>query len=1504
MPSNPLSLLENLLPRDAAQQARLSEVEGIADEQLLIHRRSLPILTTQLADSRPPWAAGLQVDRVIGPIADQFGRDTFFDIFRRVRQVRFVRTAGGAPFLAVPLFQLSIGGLGSTTSTVNLGAGSFWIATNLLASPADAGVYTGLRIAGGRIQFDSPVSIAGDEVIVPAGIGCRVTLELNPPPQPAGTGPGRDVRESAFQPPRNVAIVVAASSATLTVNDSASLRVYGQSVSFNPFSAPATYLPIFNRVKIPLQPMPSQFTVGVVQSNSLRPDGTAPITGGGWALPAARIAPADLGEASGVGALMLELGEGLSATWTGQTEPVPLGPTILFLDEARLATASATAHAYDVAQHPALPGVMGRGRIALLWNHTFPVTYFADARGSEAVYTFARFRTSLEQPVDVNGDRVSIDAIAGVIFIENDQGKFLWLAGTITMPEGSRGLAFSLTNAVLHASLPLSFNMLARYDGTTASEGVLALGYLLARIYPSLPDPYATNASSSRERGFGQLYSFAGWTPTNAGVQFFIPPTQALSLGERRIPGGRMDTVGLSETPPTPATTPGGSGCLGLGLFGSRVAQSTVFDPASEHGPARRRLADALAFEAVPRLILLDLSTNISQLGVALRLPIEQRDSFRTDPPKPLTVRGLDLAIDGRMLTLLTLPAVQWEPVRSLPVPDDPAFPPQLRFANSGVPSLVDVPSVNLVPVTPEAALGTIIDNFKGPNPRPSRARFTLPFGMIGSAVLQRPGPGGGALVSETRPTSPDGLVGEHQLRIDARDPSLPAGQTPALPGFAVQLPNAIPSDGSPGPRSILGTSVSNIFNGYLGNGGTRPLVPVTRIDLSGYGESLFSGWINPTDDETQVSKADFKVMIGRTAHEVVQVRSILCPYHVPVVRTVTIERRNNAAITRHDSGWIPAGDGAYQFRAGSGIVTHPGVVQRIINVSHIRETGERITRAGIEYAAVYYQGDLVLDGSARPVPVKQHFGWVKIGTTPLTAAAYAALLADTSPLCGPLDTTIQIGGGRQAMRLHRVGVGVTQISGGPQFVMGAWGGLMFPPGGGDWSILQAADTSGAPQPVPQDEGLPLIRANGAGTPYRFAQPSDLGRESTPVRDYGILHSTGTQRAFFRRPKIEPGNLSRISSTERPVIADPYVMATALGPFPRQADAIPFPAAPWALAIDNTGNYKLETSSPTFPAGIGRRTMKQAGSVKSDLDYGTSVVTYQVDTAQPIPWRFALTNAKSIMNSTAMGDMITLNADIAAQAGVETVFNNPKLALGGALDIVQDLLTILEDLGITGTMRTVMTNEWSIEVTVTVPFVDPMGEDLQIPPLVPNPTVKFSDTGVSVGIEVWPDASSASFEIEGTPMFAVQSIPGLYVIAIISFEIEMSTETGVHYKLLIGFGVAYSLEAGPFELEGLIAITFFAIWGDTAVGYGIGFLVKVSAEIAPIVAVELTLEGRLARIMLAQGTPDETVFGVAKLTFAIEVSIFLVLSISFEFEATQVNRVRGSLPESAIPAIV
>ncbi len=1519
-------LLEDLVPADTAQNVHFDALQVALDagtgdtsastealERLLVSRRTLPVMTTQFAASLPDWSAGLKIDKVIGPIPDRLGREVWFDVFRSTRQVRFVRNPGAAPFLSLPMVQLGAMRFGGATVTsIKIGKGSLWLATRLLAAAAPDGVYTGLRITGGTLRFGQPVAVPGDEVVVPLGVVCDLVIETDPPATPGGAGPGQDVRDAAFLPPRKVTFRIDGAAAVVTLDDAAALRLYGQEVKLEPAGGAGAYLPTFNRVTVPLKPGTDPFVVGAVASAGFRPSGAAIIDGAAWALPAAVIAPADLGEASGVGALMLDLAPGLTTLWTGQTAPVRLGSTRLFLDESRLAVIAGAAQGYAVAQHPSLPGSLGRGRFDLTWAKTFPMSYFAQASGSEALVTAASVAVSLETPVDVNGDRIAANApTAQVAFIETASGRFL-LAQADIRNDDSHSLAFGLTNAVLRASHPIGFLLIAGYDGMQTGAGALSIGYALFGLLPSLPDPYATNvtAGRGRERGDGaggaRLTSITRWTDTAASLEFLLPagtfvPT-ATFAGSDAMAAPRSSSSIRAGGP---------SGAAGMMAFVSDRA--AVFNPAEESATATKALGDALEFERQPRLILLDVSSNVSQFGVALRPPSDRRSDVGVSQAggvQPLAVKGLDLVADGRLMVLVTLPAVQWEPAEGEPVQETPPFPPRVTFANSGVPTVIDVPTVNLVPVTPAAALDDITKNFAAPDPRPARARFTLPFGMIGHADLREAKGGRGAKVSEVRPASADGLLGGRQLRIEAVDPTLAPEQTPGLPGYAVQLPVAIPADGSPGPRSILGTSVSNIFNGYLGAGAPTALVPVTRIDISGYGESMFSGWINPTAGETDVAKADFKVMMGRTALEVVQVRSILLPYRVPVVRTITLERKNNAVITRHDSGWVAAGDGAYRFGPASGIVTHPGVVRRIANVTHIRETGERVTKSGIEFVGVYYQGALEIDGAAAPVPVSQHFGFVKIGIPVLTPAIYAELLADRGPLGGSLDANIGVGGGAQTMRLKRVGVGVTQAASGPEFVMTVWGGLVFPKGGGDWSVLQAEDAAGAPGPVPQDEGLPLIRAGAADgppptAPYRFADPADLARESTPERDFGILHATGTQRTFFRRPKIEAASLSRIVSTERPVIADPYVLATALGPFPLQSDAIPFPAASWALAVSAAGDYRLEMPSSSFPAGIGRRTMRQAGSVKSDLDYSASVVSYEVDTAQPVGWRFSLSKAAKIMNSPAMGDMITLTADVAAEAGRETVFTTPKMRLGGSLTIVQDLLTILEDLGISGILTTAMTNEWSLKMAVRIPFVDAMGKDLQIPPFPdPLPVIKFADTGIKVEIGIAPSADSAAFEMGGSPMFAIKQIPGLYVVAIIKFKIKLSTADGTTYEVLIGLGVAYEIEAGPFELKGLIAITFFVVWGDTVLGYGVGFLVKVSAAIEPIISVELTLEGRLARIVVNQSLPDETVFAAAKLTFAIEVSIFLVLNISVEFETTQVNIISGPLPETALPDIL
>ncbi len=54
-----------------------------------------------------------------------------------------------------------------------------------------------------------------------------------------------------------------------------------------------------------------------------------------------------------------------------------------------------------------------------------------------------------------------------------------------------------------------------------------------------------------------------------------------------------------------------------------------------------------------------------------------------------------------------------------------------------------------------------------------------------------------------------------------------------------------------------------NTFNAEFGPGSVRARVPVTRVDFSGYGASLFSHWQNPKAIIAETSQVYFDVMVA-----------------------------------------------------------------------------------------------------------------------------------------------------------------------------------------------------------------------------------------------------------------------------------------------------------------------------------------------------------------------------------------------------------------------------------------------------------------------------------------------------------------------------------------------------------------------------------------------------------------------------------------------------------------
>jgi hypothetical protein len=1445
-------------PLTDEQKAKLESVVDVIlshpppAAQFLVARREVPLAGANLADLSPEWANGRAVDRTLGPFVDAVGRPVWIDLFYIVRQFHLVRSPGAAPFLSVPLEGLHITGSGFT-----LPAGSIWIACRELAPASPTGSYTGLRIRGGVLAFSQNLTGSGNEIVVPLAVTCALSLDLDPGTAPSGPGAGEDARLATADVPRKVTFVFSSAGGKIQSVGKAKVSVYGSSANVDPTTNPPTYVASVARIFVPAQTVVNSFSVTDVRSDEFQPSGTAPLDAAAWALPVAVVSPDSLGNAAGAGGLALVLKAGLTLTWKSQSTPVPAGPVMLIVDAGVISVVALTAQGLGTSEiiplWSAKPGAPASSQIELSWPSQFALRFFASSAGAELLLFIGSLSGNFDRPITVAGNRVFVQShLALIIFVESAVFTGIIVEAALDQPPTPvSNLAFAIANAVFRTTPARTLLLAATWDGTRSAQGGLAIGFDLEYLLPILPDPYAANISLPEGRlvldtgAIGPLFAIVVWSSANAPVLGYVLPPNATALG------GVMSTPAATARTQTAATGP----------FATTIGSGA--------------------------LILLDLSTNVDQFGVAWRSA--GRD---TTVSQRLAVDSMYLESLSSSVYVLTLPAVQWEPVFT---ESPPAFPSPLTFADSGGPTAIAVQSVQLVRISPAPALDNLVLNFgTSPSPQPALARLTLPFGIQAFSTWNKPGVAGpsGATVEYNRPNFPtESLVGGYQISVRAVDPAAP--DSPSLQGYTVQLRNGLFS-GVPANKSVLDDQVDTIFNGYLSSTGLRPQVPVTRLDLSGYGESLFSDWLNQTDDPVAVSQARFDVLIGRTAYEVIQVRSVLYPYGVRVVRTITIDRKNSGSVVRKDSGWQAVSDGEYLF-PGVGLTTHPGVVQRISNVTNIRDTGQMIDVVGAQVAGVLFDGDLAIEGvvkgaSPSGVPARDQIGYVQLtpaSSGSLLPSQYQNLINSAGPLGGTIDCVINIGGSGQLMKLGRVGVGITQGLGGPEFVMTAWGSPQFPLGG-QWSFLRQTGVGTAPEVVEQDLGIPLIRAGAAPSPppitspYRFADPVDLATPDTPASDYGIVHATGTQRVFFPRPKIEATAPNRITSTRTPVLADPYSLATAVGYFPRTDSAIPFPSSNYAIVIAG-GNYQLQMPSPNFPVTVGQRTIAEAGGVRGYADYAGATATLVIDTSAAVPWSFQLKDVNIATSSGLLGEVLRVTATVDAAANIVTTFKNSKVTFGGALGVIQDVLAFLQTLGFPSPLGVAMTNKIKLKAGLRIP----MDEELNT--LMPPGGPQFDDTDVVVSVVIASPVTEVDFEMGATLLIPTPFDP-LKAVGMFKLEIDLSTTTGTTLILTAGAGVGVGFSIGPFDCKAYFLLTLDVVIGTSVLGLAVGVLIKGTVDLE-IVEVHVSVEAKMA--VLKVTCPATTIYGAAQLTFAIEVHICFIIDIDFEIQAELDKNLNG-----------
>ncbi|MDT4966279.1 MAG: hypothetical protein QOJ64_1016 [Acidobacteriota bacterium] len=395
-------------------------------------------------------------------------------------------------------------------------------------------------------------------------------------------------------------------------------------------------------------------------------------------------------------------------------------------------------------------------------------------------------------------------------------------------------------------------------------------------------------------------------------------------------------------------------------------------------------------FARIDAFALLDVSTNADLLGVSFGLNVfggrqvvtrtthkvvetregEQQMVLSSD--FPFQVEGMDVVSEAGYARMFTVPQISWEPVFNLTPPVLPADPPWLMnyYPDDGGPTYIVNNSQGTVALAPIPLTDFLVDSFDEAGFF-ALAFFGLPFGMKALAMLCNTYSNrDGTRVGFNSEPFANEITGARQLRIDGGVPEV-EGQGRMFVGSTVQLNNVLNMAGTAQGASTLGQSVTEIFNGEFFNG--DPLkergVPLTRVDISGYGASIFSNWLNPKAPLASTSQAKFDVFVGRCAHEIIQVVSILYPWGIKVVRTITLRRAANGYEFRVDSGWKAESDGRFDFRhygyvpivptpppdkapfktieRESFYEIHPGVIKGLVNVKDIKETTEILPFAG-----------------------------------------------------------------------------------------------------------------------------------------------------------------------------------------------------------------------------------------------------------------------------------------------------------------------------------------------------------------------------------------------------------------------------------------------------------------------------------------------------------------------------------------------------------------------------
>jgi len=1342
-----------------------------------------------------------------------------------------------------------------TALGVTLENGVLWLAPSQFGTSfTSATGWVGIPFASATLTAAGTTTFASAQITIDptATLTLQVTSTVVPAIAPAGDTIGVDFNNAKLTPFAQATIALAPAGTTIVLLGSASAAVYGQTVNALPQAGAS---PVLLTLGLPYVALPcavSPGTLGIASSASLelKLAGSAPLIEGAVLFPIVAATPGSFPTAADAWGLSLALGAGLTARFGTVTAPVPLGGAIVALTGAHLfgvlvVGAAIATDRYTLWVSPAPPSPLPPTQPQL----AFPPAQFTIALDTGTLIGFSLtpaqeiveetgvLSALLDRPIWADGSRIAIAGIALALRVRTATEVALEIASALT-PNPAASLALMAENALLPVSAPNGFVL----KGTVTNDavaGALEVTFPAAVVLPTLPDPYAA------------LYNGAPGEENLAGVGAKVtwvaggPPSLELEL--------------------FPATTETGDAVLALA------------DTAEERN-------NAVAFA------LLDVSTNADQWGVG-----------------GWEAGVSELAFDGVVLNapnadtfVFTVPGISWEPIvdgTGVPAWLDASTP------NDGTPTVFLVERTDPTPLVPVTALEAYQSSAKTSSS--TRALFTLPFGIT-AGLASSPSdknPPTFAIPAFGFPQAGATALQSARVLSVAGTGSDPLGIV--LPGAAAAgYDSADPADSAYGAQ-VLGVAPppapASFWDQQFAAGGTEAEIPVGRIDLSGYGTSMFSDWRDPSTTDVGVVRALFDVLLGRTSHEIVQLQTWILPWSVRLQRSIVFDRSDGGEVVKHDSGWKAVDVGKFEL-LGSQVL--PGPLGQLQNVRNLTFSTETVTVSGKTYNPVTFEADvtytpglsIAADGSnaAASTVGLQILGYADdtVGAAP-SAADVIALMQQVGRTNGSTACIARIGGSGPEQFTFKVSAFGAAVAAGttPKLQTALYGTPLLSKDG-QWSVSQRPTGQTRPQtvatgtPVPLTLGIPGTAPPPAGghsysKGWRLLDPEDAQSVDAPHTFYGFVQGTGVSKTLYENPLVsDAGNALGFGNS--PTLADVGALLGVGDLFPELASALQIPSTD-DLPIQGDGFQRTYTWTIDEPD----RALLDIGIVHLALVYSANGTQAQgtllLDATGNPTWELTLTNLSftARVDGYGSGPLLTITGGFQAGSNVKPGVTNLNVEYGSALSAVQSLFSGLSqlatdlggsadlDVGFSGQTLTVQQGFTLPTLPLGFGDISDLGIDLGFSATIPT------DLSFHVGIGSQQDP----FQWIVDPLTGT----GAIVLGVAGGSIDVFIEAG------IGAGLALDLAIASGSASIVVSMSLNVGGGSIT----IVLMLTGNADVdvlGGLASASLTLSAALGiSFPLALPPPSATLS--AQVSVGIHISICWVISIDFDGSWSMSERV-------------